>query len=338
MSQDLLTQYRIHRLPIRTPFPIGRINCYFVEAPVPTLIDVPPRGASFLGELQTGLKDLGYSLRDVKRIIVTHPHIDHFGSAAAIAEQSEAEVWVCREGAGWLEDYEAKLVEEERFSRNFLMNAAIPAAWVEQTTPGFFELARELAQSVKPSRYLVEGDEVLLGGALFKFVAVPGHTPWCMMICNERDRIAFTGDFLLKEVSSNALCQGPHAAPEGYKSLKTYLTSLRKVRDMDLRLALPGHGGVIEQPSERIEELLAFIGERKRLMRDILSRGAQTPFQIMKQLFPDLPESELFLAISEIMGHLEVLEEEGLVTRSKEESSVSSFQLSETTKKNHRYV
>ena len=334
MSQDLLDQYSIHRLPIGTPFPIGSINCYFIEEPVPTLIDVPPRGASFLGELQARLNDLGYALRDVKRIIITHPHIDHFGSAAAIAAQSGAEVWVCREGAGWLEHYEARLVEEERFSRDFLTSAAIPAAWIEKTASGFFELARGLAQTVKPSRYLIEGDEVLLGPALFRFVAVPGHTPWCMMIYDERDRIAFTGDFLLKEVSSNALCQEPHAAPEGYKSLKTYLASLRKVREMDLRLVLPGHGDVIERPSERIEELLSFIGERKGLMRDILSKGAQTPFQIMNRLFPELPANELFLAISEIMGHLEVLEEEGLVKRGRKQASPSTFQLTAAGRNN----
>ena len=333
MPQDLLSQYAFHRLPIQTPFPVGRVNCYFVEEPVPTLIDVPPRGAPFLSELQTGLKDLGYSLQDVKRIIVTHPHLDHFGSASAIVGQSEAEVWVCREGARWIEHYEAELVEEERFSRDFLTRGAIPAAWVERAASEYFGQARELAESVKPSRYLIEGDEVLLGSALFKFVAVPGHTPCCMMICNERDRIAFTGDFLLKGVSSNALCQGPHAAPKGYKSLKTYMASLRKVRELDLRLALPGHGDLIENPSQRIDDLLTFIGERKKLILGILSKGARTPFQIMNQLFPELPDSELFLAISEIVGHLEVLEEEGLVTRSKGDSSVSSFQLSETTKK-----
>ena len=334
MSQDLLSQYAIHQLPIRTPFPIGRVNCYFVEEPVPTLIDVPPYDTSFLAELQAKLDDLGYALRDIGRIIVTHPHIDHFGSAAEIAAQSGAEVWVCREGAGWLEHYETELVEEELFSRNFLTSAAIPTAWIEQATSKFFALARALAQSVKPSRYLTEGDEVLLGPALFRFVAVPGHTPWCMLIYNERDRIAFTGDFLLKEVSSNALCQGPHAATEGYKSLKTYTASLKKVREMGLDLALPGHGKVIENPSERIADLLTFIGQRKELIRDILSKGAQTPFQIMSQLFPELPASELFLAISEIMGHLEVLEEEGLVKRSKEQFPVFSFQLSETAK-NH---
>ncbi|HME43086.1 MAG TPA: MBL fold metallo-hydrolase [Syntrophorhabdales bacterium] len=327
MDQYLLAQYAIHRLPINTPFPIGSVNCYFVEEPVPTLIDVPPHGTSFLAELRSGLKDLGYALRDVGRIIVTHPHIDHFGSAAGIAAQSEAEVWVCREGAGWLENYEAELVEEERFSTEFLTSAAVPAAWVEQAASGFFELARELAQSVKPSRYLTEGDEVLLGPALFRFVAVPGHTPWCMLIYNERDRMAFTGDFLLREVSSNALCQGPHAAPKGYRSLKTYTASLRKVRELGLDLAFPGHGKAIESPSERIADLLAFIEERKEFIRDILSKGSQTPFQIMNQLFPGLPSSQLFLAISEIMGHLEVLEDEGLVKRLLVDDSVSSFQL-----------
>ena len=333
MSPSLLSQYAVHRLPIQTPFPIGRVNSYFVEEPVPTLIDVPPRGVSFLSELQAALKHLGYSLQDIKRIIVTHPHIDHFGSVAAIAGQSEAEVWVSSAGAGWLEHYEAELVEEEIFSRGFLTGAGIPTDWVEQSLPDFFRPARELAQSVKPSRYLIEGDEVLLGPSLFKFVAVPGHTPWCMLIYDERDRIAFTGDFLLKEVSSNALCQRPRAVPKGYKSLKAYTASLKKVREMDLGLALPGHGEVIENPSERIGDLLTFIDERRGLIRDILSKGAQTPFQIMNQLFPELPGGELFLAISEIVGHLEMLEDEGLVERRKKQFPVSGFQLSGAAKK-----
>jgi glyoxylase-like metal-dependent hydrolase (beta-lactamase superfamily II) len=332
MDQDPLAQYGIHRLPIRTPFPIGRVNCYLIRGSVPTLIDVPPRGASLLAELQAGLRDLGYALEDIKRIIITHPHIDHFGSAGDIVEQSGTEVWVCREGAPWLEDYEAELVEEERFSRDFLTSAGVPSEWLEQNTSGFFELARELAQKVKPSRYLTDGDEVMLGPTLFRFVAVPGHTPWCMMLYDEKDHIAFSGDFLLKEVSSNALCQGTHAAPEGYKSLKTYKSSLTRVQGMRLSLALPGHGDVIERPSERIAALLVFIDERRELIRGILSEGAQTPFQIMKHLFPELPGSELFLAISEVVGHLEVLEEEGLVTRHTTDGSVFSFHLTELGK------
>jgi glyoxylase-like metal-dependent hydrolase (beta-lactamase superfamily II) len=315
MPDSGLNQNGIHCLPIQTPFPVGKVNSYFIEGPVPTLIDVPPHGDPYLRELRDGIAHLGYALQNVRRIIVTHPHIDHFGSAAAIVAESGAEVWISREGARWLEQYEHELLEEEVFSRHFLTTAGVPMKWVDDALPRYFRPARELARSIKPSRYLAEGDEVMLGRTLFRVMTVPGHTPWCMLIYHERDRIAFSGDFLLKGISSNALCQRPSVVPKGYKSLKAYTASLERVRDMDLRLVLPGHGDVIENPSARIEELLSFIGERRRLIRDMLTGGAQTPVQIMNKLFPDLPGDELFLAISEVIGHLEVLEEEGLAKR-----------------------
>jgi glyoxylase-like metal-dependent hydrolase (beta-lactamase superfamily II) len=294
---------------------VGKVNSYFVEGPVPTLIDVPPHGNPYLRELRDGITDLGYSLRHVKRIIVTHPHIDHFGSAAAIAAESGAEVWISREGARWIEHYEEELADEEAFNKEFLTSAGVPKGRVEDVLPRFFRPARTLAQRVSVSRYMAEGDELPLGSGSFRVIGVPGHTPWCMLIYNEEGRVAFSGDFLLKEISSNALCQRGHVLSKGYKSLKAYTASLKRVREMRLKLVLPGHGDVIANPSARIEELLSFIGERRRLIRDILTRGAQTPFQIMNELFPDLPASELFLAISEIVGHLEVLEEESLAVR-----------------------
>ena len=312
---QVFIQHGIHRLQIRTPFPVGTVNSYFVEEPTPTLIDVPPHGDPYLGELRAGLSRLGCSLRHVKRIIVTHPHIDHFGSAGAIAAESGAEIWVSGEGARWLERYDEELVNEEAFSTEFLTSAGVPKVWVEEVAPRFFVEARELATRVRVAHYMQEGDELALGGGSFKVAAVPGHTPWCMLIHDEENGVAFSGDFLLKDISSNALCQRPDVLSGGYKSLKAYKASLQKVRGMKLQLVLPGHGDVIESPVQRIEELLTFIDERRRLIRDILASGTQTPFQIMNALFPGLPADELFLAISEIMGHLEILEEDGLAAR-----------------------
>jgi glyoxylase-like metal-dependent hydrolase (beta-lactamase superfamily II) len=312
---DALSQNGIHRLQIPTPFAVGTVNSYFVEEPVPTLIDVPPHGDVYLGELRAGLGRLGSSLHRVRRIIVTHPHIDHCGSAAAVAAESGAEIWVSREGARWLEQYDQELVAEEAFSKEFLTCAGVPKAWVEEAIPRFFVGARELAKCVRVAHYMQEGDELALGGGSFRVTAVPGHTPWCMLIHDEAHGLAFSGDFLLKDISSNALCQRGDVLPGGYKSLKAYKASLMRVEEMKLKLVLPGHGDVIEEPSQRIAELLAFIDERRRLIRDILARGAQTPFQMMHVLFPGLPADELFLAISEIMGHLEILEEEGFAAR-----------------------
>jgi len=315
MHLDTPKHNGIHRLEISTPFPVGTVNSYLVEGPVPTLIDTPPNGRQYLDEVTEKLRTLGFRIQDIERIIVTHPHIDHSGLAATIQELSGAEVWASAGGVGWLEDYEEELRREEEFSTTFLVGAGVPEAWIKDVLPQFFGPARAFSRSVKPTRYLAAGDDLSLAGASFTIKAVPGHTPWCMLIYDPESGIGFSGDFLLKNISSNALCQRPDVAPSGYKSLKAYLNSLREVQAMHLRCIFPGHGDIISEPSLRIDELLSFIAERRALVLSVLARGEKTPFEMMEEIFPDLPGHQLFLAISEIMGHLEVLEDEGLALR-----------------------
>jgi glyoxylase-like metal-dependent hydrolase (beta-lactamase superfamily II) len=315
MDKVIPVSSRIHRLEISTPFPVGTVNSYFVEGPVPTLIDTPPNGRPYLDEVIEKLRILGYRIQDIDRIIVTHPHIDHCGLASTIQEMSGVEVWASAGGVGWLEDYEGELRREEEFSTAFLVGAGVPEAWVKDVLPDFFGPARAFSRSVKPSRYLSAGDSISLAGTSFTVKSVPGHTPWCILIYDPESAVGFSGDFLLKDISSNALCQRPDVASPGYKSLKAYLNSLKDVRAMNLRCIFPGHGDIIDEPSHRIDELLSFIAERRDLVLSVLALGEQTPFQMMGTLFPGLPGHQLFLAISEIMGHLEVLEDEGLALR-----------------------
>ena len=44
-----------------------------------------------------------------------------------------------------------------------------------------------------------------------------------------------------------------------------------------------------------------------------LSKGEKTPFEIATDLFPGVPPFEIFLGISEAVGHLEILKEKGIV-------------------------
>ena len=55
-------------------------------------------------ELEAGLRALGYRYADLERIIVTHHHVDHFGLASVIVEQSDAEVVALDGLVGWLRD------------------------------------------------------------------------------------------------------------------------------------------------------------------------------------------------------------------------------------------
>ena len=154
----------------------------------------------------------------------------------------------------------------------------------------------------------------MMGRILFRVMTVPGHTPWCTLIYHERDRIAFSGDFLLKGISSNALCQRPDVVPKGYKSLKAYTASLERVRDMDLRLVLPGHGDVIERPHDEVKRLIAHRLMRERKVIDAFAvKNPATLDELLPVVYSDTPAKLHPVARRSLHAHLIKLVEDDRV-------------------------
>lgn len=305
----------VHTIRIPAPYAADTINVYFIEAPCPSLIDVPPNGLAFRQHLGAHLRNIGYSFNDIKRIIITHPHFDHYGLASWIIEHSGAEVWAFRGGAHYFENFPDEFEADFFHYASLLEKAGAPrkgSTYLDE----FYKSLLRLGCKVKISRYLEDGDTIELGSTPFTVVHVPGHTPWCIMIYDRQAQIGFTGDFLIKDISSNAVLQRPGTGLCEYKSLKTYILSLQKTKMLGLETALPGHGETIRAAGRRIEEILHSIESRKKQILALVNRlGPCTPFDLMARLFPDLPDWQVLLGVSEIIGHLELLEEEGLVQR-----------------------
>lgn len=307
--------YGIHLLRISTPFQVGKVNIYFIEDPEPSLIDVPPNGERYINELDEALKEMGYSIDKIKRIIITHPHFDHFGSASRIAGKSGSQIYIFSKGARWLEDFENEFKDDDLFYIDFLQRAGVPRELANYSSE-LYRRAKKYGCQIKPSVYLSDGDTIKFSSFQFQVISVPGHTPWCIALYEPKYGIFFSGDFLIKDISSNAIVQRPWVVPKGYKSLKTYISSLNMVKSLNIKTALPGHRELIDNPKERIEEILLLIKARKQeILQILIKKGTTTPYEIMKELFPDLPDEQVFLGISEIVGYLELLEEEGLATR-----------------------
>jgi glyoxylase-like metal-dependent hydrolase (beta-lactamase superfamily II) len=316
--EDLRERHGIHLLRLPTPIPEFKVNIYFIEKPVPTLIDAPPESPSFLEELEDALSALGYSIRDVRVVIVTHPHFDHYGSAGTIVEISGAHVWATRETGEWMANFEEECFEEERFNVESLEQAAVPLELIDHSIRYFLDM-KQFARGVIPSRILQEGETITLGPHQYSVHGVPGHTPWCIMLYDDEEKIAFTGDVLLQDISPNPLIQRRRKVPGEYRSLQKYVSSLERVQGMNLKLALPGHGRLIENPSQRIGRLLDFIGERRKMIVALFTGGRdRTIFDLVKDLFPGLPDEQLFLAVSEVSAHLQVLEDKGILKRANE--------------------
>ena len=83
--------------------------------------------------------------------------------------------------------------------------------------------------------------------------------------------------------------------------------------NLDISLSLPGHGEEITDVKGLIQKILTHHQERMDLICSILSRGEKSPYEIAMDLFPGVPPFEVFLGISETLGHLEILREKGMV-------------------------
>ncbi len=58
------------------------------------LVDTGMHDRDSMGNLERALDHIGYKLRDVQLVVITHAHIDHCGQAPPIAHRAGCEIWM----------------------------------------------------------------------------------------------------------------------------------------------------------------------------------------------------------------------------------------------------
>ena len=143
-------------------------------------------------------------------------------------------------------------------------------------------------------------DTILADGDRFgplDALAIPGHAP---------DHLAFlvgstalTGDAVLGEGSVFV------AADPG--ALAGYLAGLRRLREREPDLLLPGHGPIVENPAERIDGYIAHRLDRERRLLAALSAGARTVAELLDAAWSEVPGSLRPVATITLAAHLDKL-------------------------------
>jgi hydroxyacylglutathione hydrolase len=138
------------------------------------------------GLMQMGsykLEELGHCgirLDHVKRIIMTHTHMDHLGCLPELKKAiPHAEVWVHKAEADYLECGDDKIVFGNKMFESMIRSQyAIP--------PDFFK--------IEVTKKLEGGESFCLGGIEFKVMHLPGHTIGSIGLFNEEYRWLISGD------------------------------------------------------------------------------------------------------------------------------------------------
>jgi glyoxylase-like metal-dependent hydrolase (beta-lactamase superfamily II) len=303
----------IHRLQIPTPFAVGRVNCYLIEDEPLTLVDTGPNSGKALDELSTQLGQRGHSIDDLELVIVTHQHIDHLGLVEIVARRSGAEVAAIGIAAERLANFEEDAEAEDRFAVELMLRNGIPedvAAALRSVSRSF----RGWGSHVAVTRPLDDGEEIGFRDRTLTALHRPGHSPSDTVFWDEQRKILIAADHLLPHISSNPLISRPlDGSSRRTQALVTYIESMRKTRAMPAEIVLPGHGDPVVDHVALIDERLAKHERRKEKIQKLIAERPRSGYELAQAIWGDVAVTQAFLTLSEVIGHADLLVNEGVV-------------------------
>lgn len=298
-------------LPGKQP---GPVNTYLFTGKQTTLLDT---GISKTAHhLEESLRQIGIGFADIDRIILTHGHIDHYGAARHIVRQSlgRAAVAVHREDAPVVET--GMEVSDRQFSK-FYRLMGVPLVF-ELLFYGVGLFFSSLAENCRVDLCLSDGEKIPVGDYEATVISTPGHSKGSICLYLEKEGILFSGDHILGHITPNAfvMLESDFDIPWRMSQVEFY-DSLKKIESLAPRIVYPAHGKPITDLPQTAAMYREQFSLRQQKILTILRKGEFTVYKIARSLFPEITGRrlplEIFLAVSEVFTHLQVLEKDGVV-------------------------
>jgi glyoxylase-like metal-dependent hydrolase (beta-lactamase superfamily II) len=261
--------------------------------------------------------------------VITHQHMDHFGLASILARRSGAEVASLDRLAPFLANYSSETDLDDRFAERTMLRHGIPPEIVtalRAVSAGF----RAWGSQVEVTRPLADGSQLQLRDRALRVLHRPGHSPSDTVFFDESRGILLAADHLIAHISSNPLLARPLGAGADYEgprpqALITYLASLQQTRAMELALVLPGHGQPITDHVTLIDERFRLHRRRAEKIHRLIVDHPRTAHEIAQELWGNVAVTQAYLTLSEVLGHVDLLLEDGRVLE-QETDGVVRFQ------------
>lgn len=279
------------------------MNAFLLPGPPVTLVDCGPKTDQGLAALRDGLARAGTGLAQIERLVITHGHVDHFGLAATVASASGAEVYAHPADVPKM-NADRAFIEPMRL---FLAEAGFEPAVGDMLVEALRRYRGQF-DTITPTHLLGDGDRLPLADRTLEVLHTPGHAQG--HICLWDGEALISGDLLLEEISPNPLIE---FAADGrrLRTLPALLRSLRRVAALAPAIAYPGHGDPIVEPAARAGELLRHHDARKEHLAGTLTGREWTLRELAAAWYPGLDRFNLILGLSEVLGHLDLLEIDG---------------------------
>ncbi len=174
----------------------------------------------------------------------------------------------------------------------------------DRLSPDVTVLGFDERDGFSPDREIKDGWVLEAGEFRLKALHTPGHASNHLCYLLEDEHLLFSGDHI---ISGSTVAIGP---PDG--DMGAYLSSLRRLDDMDIRTIAPGHGAVIDDPMAKVQEYVTHRLAREETVAAALSAiGRATVDELVPAVYQDVAEALHPIARRSLWAHLRKLEDDG---------------------------
>jgi hydroxyacylglutathione hydrolase len=170
------------------------------------------------------IRELGIDPTAIKRIIMTHTHLDHIGCLGEIMQQIPGvELWVHQQEAEQLEQGDERTIHGmEMFRQMCQMQYGLK--------PGQF--------TFQVQRKLAGGEALEIGGMPWEVMHIPGHSLGCIALYHRPTKILIPGDVVYADY---AIGRFDLFGADGGALKKSLFT----LAELEVNVLLPGHNRIV---------------------------------------------------------------------------------------------
>lgn len=312
--------------PITLPkSPLKYLNCYVIksECGKNLLIDTGYALPESRQDLELGMCELELEPENTD-IFLTHIHADHTGNAPFLAKRGYRIIMGEVDYQGVIASHTADFYGAKEKS----IDAGVPAdvldaMFVHNPSP-------IMMPEVFPADTVKAGDVLEYGGRKLECLPTYGHSPGHISLYDRENELIFLGDHVLFDISPNIVLWTWED-----DALGEYLRSLRFVRHLPVKTALPAHrnAGSITL-GERAEELINHHQRRlDEISAIICAAPGLTCYEVTSRMkwsiraasWDEFPASQKYFAVCEGMAHLQHMCCVGLIKRRKSEDGIMRY-------------
>jgi glyoxylase-like metal-dependent hydrolase (beta-lactamase superfamily II) len=301
----------VWRLRLPLPWPgVPHCNAWAVAAgDGVVLFDTGMHEPGSLAHLERALAQVNLSIDNVRLVVCTHAHSDHYGQAADIVDRTGCELWMHPN-----HEHMTRAAQDPDEALQRRLEVARQSGVPEEPLRAYAESRRGqgfgISRIIEPDRPLLPGVEIDTDLGLWQVYETPGHAPSHVCMFQPEHRLLISGDHLLGRVSLYYdFGYSPDPAGE-------FLRSLDVVEALDARLCLSGHGRTFTDVQGHIDANRALVRERIEKVHFVISRQEITAFDAVPQVYGQaITPMNANWWLSETLCYLQHLELEGRAER-----------------------